>query len=609
MKNELFTKDTTAIIYGNQQKAVQRMLDFDYVCGRKIPSVAAIIDPGKNSVQKFFFGKGEILIPSFVSLEVAAKKFPKADVVINFSSFRSAFKSSMEALNTKGINTVVIIAEGMPERRAREIAATAKKLDKMVIGPATVGGIKAGCFKIANTAGTIDNIVASKLNRPGSVGFVSKSGGLSNECYNIIARNTDGLYEGIAIGGDAFPGSTLLDHILRYENIKEVKMIASLGEIGGTEELKIVEALKAGKIKKPLIIWVTGTCAKMFPSGVQFGHAGAKADNSLETASAKNEALRKAGALVPTSFDDYDKLVKKTYETLVKKGVIKPAAEVKAPAVPEDFATALKAGKVRKATSFICTISNDKKEELEYNNIKITKVIKDEMGIGGVIGLLWFKKQLPKFARQYLELALMLCADHGPAVSGAHNAIVTARAGKDIISALVSGLLTIGPRFGGAIDGAAQNFKRAVEAGLTPEQFVKEMKAKNVPIPGIGHKVKSLTNPDMRVSLLKDFVRKNFKITPTLDFALAVEQLTTQKKANLILNVDGCIGVCFVDLLKNCKEFSAEEANQVIELGCLNALFVLARSIGLFGHIFDQKRLKQGLYRVPYEDIAYLSDN
>jgi hypothetical protein len=51
---------------------------------------------------------------------------------------------------------------------------------------------------------------------------------------------------------------------------------------------------------------------------------------------------------------------------------------------------------------------------------------------------------------------IMLCADHGPCVSGAHNAIVTSRAGKDLVSCLVSGLLTIGPRFGGAIDDAAR---------------------------------------------------------------------------------------------------------------------------------------------------------
>lgn len=608
MKPEIFSKDTTAIVYGNQQKAIQRMLDFDYVCRRETPSVAAIVNPGKKGFSKLFFGKKEVIIPNYPDTTSAALAHPKADAFINFASFRSSYETTIEALNIKTIRSVTVIAEGVPERRAREIAALAHKLDKMVIGPATVGGIKAGCFKIANTAGTLDNIIESKLHRPGSVGFVSKSGGLSNECYNIIARNTDGLYEGIAIGGDAYPGSTLLEHIMRYEAIPEVKMIAALGEIGGTEELKIVEALKAGKIKKPLVIWVSGTCAKLFPAGVQFGHAGAKANSALETADAKNEALRKAGAVVPTSFDDYGEKINDTYKKLVKKGVIKPAADVIPPVVPMDFADALKEGKIRKPTTFISTISNDKKSELEYNNMPISKVIGDDIGIGGVIGLLWFKRKLPAYASKYLEIVLMLTADHGPAVSGAHNAIVASRAGKDIISALASGLLTIGPRFGGAIDGAAQNFKRAYEAGLTPEQFVRDMKKKNIAIPGIGHKVKSITNPDMRVTMLKAYVKKHFKNTPLLDYALEVEKLTTAKKGNLILNVDGCIGITFVDFLTSSGLFKKAEIDEMIELGCLNALFVCGRSIGLFGHIFDQKRLKQGLYRTPYEDIAYMTD-
>ena len=46
---------------------------------------------------------------------------------------------------------------------------------QILIGPATVGGIQAGAFKIGDTAGTLDNIVQCKLYRPGSVGFVSKS--------------------------------------------------------------------------------------------------------------------------------------------------------------------------------------------------------------------------------------------------------------------------------------------------------------------------------------------------------------------------------------------------------------------------------------------------
>jgi succinyl-CoA synthetase alpha subunit len=68
-----------------------------------------------------------------------------------------------------------------------------------------VGGIKPGAFKIGNTGGMMDNIVASKLYRPGSVSYVSKSGGMSNELNNIIANTTDGVLEGVAIGGEGTP--------------------------------------------------------------------------------------------------------------------------------------------------------------------------------------------------------------------------------------------------------------------------------------------------------------------------------------------------------------------------------------------------------------------
>lgn len=64
----------------------------------------------------------------------------------------------------------------------------------------------------------IDNIIASKLYRPGNVAYVSRSGGMSNELNNIISRNSNGVYEGIAIGGDRYPGTTFMDHILRFQS-------------------------------------------------------------------------------------------------------------------------------------------------------------------------------------------------------------------------------------------------------------------------------------------------------------------------------------------------------------------------------------------------------
>ncbi len=601
----LFDKDTQSFIYNLQVNAVQRMLDFDYASARKTPSVAAIVNPtGSDSFQKFFFGPKEILVPIYKSLKNAANKHKNVDVMINFASFRSAASSTEEAFAVPQIRTIVIIAEGVPERRMKMLVAKAKKLNKIIIGPATVGGIVAGQFKIGNTGGTIENIMESKLHRPGSVGFVSKSGGLSNEAYNIISRNTDGLYEGIAIGGDRYPGSTLIEHLLRFEKNPEIKMMVCLGEVGGSDEYTIVDALKKKQIKKPLVVWVTGTCTKAFKTEVQFGHAGAKAGSELETADAKNAALKAAGAVVPNSFDDYGEKIGEVYRDLVKKKIIKPKPEPQIIKMPMDYNAAVKTGLIRKPTNFVSTISDDRGEELVYGNMEITEVFEKDIGIGGVLSILWFKKLLPRYATKFIEMTVMVTADHGPAVSGAHNTIVATRAGKDLISSLVSGMLTIGPRFGGAVDGAAQMFSQAYDEGKTPQQFVNDMKVKGVNIQGIGHRIKSIHNPDMRVTIIKEYAKKNFKKTPLLDYALEVEKITTSKRDNLILNVDGCIGICFADLLRN--EMPKEEADEYIKMGALNGLFVLGRSIGLVGHYLDQKRLKQGLYRHPWDDIAYM---
>ena len=113
-------------------------------------------------------------------------------------------------------------------------------------------------------------------------------------------------------------------------------------------------------------------------------------------------------------------------------------------------------------------------------------------------------------------------------------------------------------------------------------EFVNSMRKKGELIMGIGHRVKSINNPDMRVIIIKvnsdsesnifdnqpllranllvqwtchlnhqEFLRENFPATPLLDYALEVEKITTSKKPNLILNVDGIIGVAFVDLLRH----------------------------------------------------------
>jgi len=594
----LFTKDTQAIFWNNNASAIQRMLDYDYVINRATPSVAAIVAPtSSNKFEKFFYGPDEIMVPVYRNTADAAAACPNADVLLNFASFRTAYDVTMEAINMGSqFKTIMVTAEGIPERLARGMNQAARDKGIIVIGPATVGGIAPGAFKIANVGGTIENIINSKLHRAGSCGLVTRSGGLFNELSNIISINADGIAEGVAIGGDRFVGSVFIDNLLRMENNPQVKYMILLGEVGGTEEYKVIEAVKSGKIKKPIIAWCIGTIAKHFSSGVQFGHAGASANADAETAAAKNTAMAEAGIFVPESFNDLPAKINEVYNKLKAEGVI---GEIEEPALRE-------VPKVRRKKEFICTISDDRGDEATYAGYPISSVATPDtgFGIGDVMSLLWFKKRYPKWATDYIETVIKTVADHGPAVSGAHNAKVTARAGKDVISSLVTGLLTIGPRFGGAIDDAARYFKYANDNGMSPAEFISYMKKEGKTISGIGHRIKSVRNPDLRVSGLKKFAAENFPATPLLDFALEVEKLTTSKKDNLILNVDGTIGILMVDMWR-ALGYSEEEIDGFIDAGALNAFFVVGRSIGFIGHILDEKRLGMPMYRHPMDDILY----
>lgn len=583
------------------------MLDFDFMCGRTKPSVSCMVFPfSGNHYMKLYWGTEETLIPVYTTIKEAVEKHSDASIMINFASFRSVYETVAETLEySSQIKTIAIIAEGVPESQTRMIIKAAAEKNVGLIGPATVGGIKPGCFRIGNTGGMLDNIIMSKLYRPGSVAYVSKSGGMSNELNNIVARNSDGVYEGVAIGGDRYPGSLFLDHLLRYNDNPDVKMMVLLGEVGGIDEYAVCDAIKSGRINKPLVAWVMGTCASIFPYEVQFGHAGAMARGDLETAAAKNATLTAAGAHVPRSFDSIGEKIYEVYASLVASGAIVPQPEPPVPKIPMDFNWAKRLGLIRKPANFISTISDDRGDELTYAGTPISEAISEDIGVGGVVSLLWFRRRLPAYATKFIEMVLMVSADHGPAVSGAHNTIVASRAGKDLVSALCSGLLTIGPRFGGALDDAAAMFMGAVDDKIDAATFVNSMRKKNQLIMGIGHKIRTLQNPDMRVKLVREYAKAHFPATPVLDFACEVEQVTTKKKATLILNVDGCIAACFVDLLRNCGAFEKAEADELLANGCLNGLFVTGRTIGFVGHYIDQKRLKQGLYRHPWDDISY----
>ncbi|MDA9129367.1 ATP citrate synthase [Candidatus Gracilibacteria bacterium] len=588
----MFTKDSKAIIYGLQLGSVQHMLDFDYLSNRE-PSVLALINPGKpKSIHKLFYGQKELLISSYPNLiSIPENTKNSVDTCINFASFRSAYDATLEAIESTIFQNIVIIAEGIPERQTLKIIEKNKKHGINIIGPATVGAMSAGIFRAGNTGGSLENIIDSKLYQAGSVGFVSKSGGMSNELRRVIADRTDGTGLSIALGGDSYNIMNFQEALKILERDESVKMIVMLGEIGGRDENTVAEMIEHEEITKPVVAWCIGTINEQISGEVQFGHAGAKSNKDEETAHYKNTRLAQAGAIIPESFMDFGDKIKETFQKLnipqrQEMDVSQKYAEIKN----------------RKSTSFTSTISDERGEELLYNGIKISEFTKSP-DIGNIIGHLWLKRDLPEYACHFINTVIVLIADHGPAVSGATNAITTSRAGNDIKSCLISGLATIGSRFGGAIDGAGKYWLECVKQNTSPEDFVRNMKLAHQNIPGIGHKVKSKFNPDARCTILEK-LSADFPNTKHLDFAKSVEALTLEKKSNLILNVDGYIAAMLLDIFDDLG-MDYDEKKMYVDVGVFNGLFLFARSIGFIGHAIDQKRLGEGLYRTSWNDILY----
>lgn len=577
-------KHTKCAILGYHKNAIQRMLDFDYMCGHLDRSVVCIIEErqSKDSMEPFFYGNNSILIPVYTSLKLAIENH-NPELIINFLSFRSAYESTLKLLDTT-VQTIVIIAEGIPELFTRKLKDKAIKLNKNIIGPATVGGIFGGEFRIANTGGSNENLIKCKLYNKGNVGFVTRSGGLLNELCSIISKNTSGVHTGISIGGDRYPCTGMLEIVLNYENNPEIDLIICLGELGGVEEIRLAQAKQSGLIKKPIIAYCIGISSDLLGNEVQFGHAGSSAINKYENAIFKNNYMRKCGIIVPECFEDIENSIR---ENAVYRDI--PTKD------PRSILTN------RKMPIIYSSISDETGDQLTYNKTPISELL--NCGIGTTIGHLWLKKNIPEWFSKYIELILIVTADHGAMVSGAMNTIISSRANKDLISSLCSGLLTIGDRFGGALNDSAKQFKEAFQK-YTPQEFIDIMKKNNVLIMGIGHKVKTVENPDIRIQILKQYVEQHFPSYDHVKYALSVERITTQKKNNLILNVDGFLANSLLDAFSIIMNKS--EVDEIIKNDFINAFFILGRTIGFIGHWYDQKRLKQGLFRLNETLIEYI---
>jgi citrate synthase len=250
-------------------------------------------------------------------------------------------------------------------------------------------------------------------------------------------------------------------------------------------------------------------------------------------------------------------------------------------------------------------VSGDKNGEMQLLGDELLATVERNTLASLVLSLLLGKQIESQKAIDFTDLVLRMLVDHGPYVSGAVNTIVTARAGRDLVSGLTAGLLTIGPRFGGAINAASMGWVDGVTGGITAKEFVDSFVSKGGIISGIGHKKYRVDMPDPRVEALMQFAG-NSNGDRYLKFAREVEAITTQKKGNLILNIDGAIGAVMLDILESELGYEPDELRELADIEFFNALFVLSRSIGFTAHYLDQRRHDEGLFRLDPNDVRYL---
>lgn len=583
------TSEPKVLVIGNYP-IVQTILDFDFFSGKSEPSIKAILASGKN-FSKFFFGTKEIVIPNYESFDVIPEKLKKEIKFFqNLTSGRRCYTSSLEALeHLPNLIGGTIFAEDTPERFSIDLFEKAKEKNVFIIGPASVGLLLPNHLKLGAIGGVrTEQLVQGSVFDKGNVAVFSSSGGMTNELINLVVKNGKRISFSLSFGGDKFPIFRPVDAFLAAEKDKETEFIVYFGELGGYDEYEIINLIKKKKITKPIIAYIAGLIGDAFDKPTQFGHAKALAKKGEETAKGKRKALNDVGVIAPDSFKDFISAIQKIKTNKFEEKKID-----------------LSIINSRRTSLFTSSIVNERDGDVYIVGTELGEQAEKYSFANIAVSMLLGKRITSKKIEDFSDLVFKLLVDHGPNVSGVVNTMITSRAGKDMVSSLVTGLLTIGPRFGGAINEAAFNWLNGVNKFGSAKEFVEDFSKNKKYILGIGHRKYRIDMPDPRVKKILEF-SKDLKNSSYTKFALEVEKITTSKKGNLILNVDGAVGAVLLDLLASEESYSKEELYKLTQAEFFNAFFVIPRTVGFLSHYLDQKRLDEGLFRLDDGLVAQI---
>lgn len=238
-----------------------------------------------------------------------AVKTTGADVSIIFVPPAFAADAIMEAADA-GIALVVCITEGIPVQDMVKVKnyLAGKHMQGILrtrlVGPNCPGVITAGECKVG--------IMPGFIFKQGRIGIVSKSGTLTYEAADQVAKAGLGISTAIGIGGDPIIGTTTKEAVELFMNDPETDAIVMIGEIGGGMEAEAANYIKSTGNKKPVVGFIAGQTA---PPGRRMGHAGAIVGGADDTAAAKMKIMAECGIHVVASPAD----IGKTMAEVMKK--------------------------------------------------------------------------------------------------------------------------------------------------------------------------------------------------------------------------------------------------------------------------------------------------
>ncbi|MEX0993288.1 MAG: CoA-binding protein [Solirubrobacterales bacterium] len=295
----LLTADTTFIVQGiTGREAVNLTREcLDYGKGAK---VVGGVTPGRK-------GRDVHGVPVFDTVEQAVDHHGgpiDGSVVTVPPAFTK--DAVFEALE-HGVKLIVIVTERIPRRDVAQMVELAAAKDARIIGPNCLGVIVPDVIKMGGIGGPAKD--AAKAYTPGSVGVMSRSGGMTTEISSTLTAAGLGQSTAVSIGGDAIIGSTYKELMPLFEDDEQTQAIVIYTEPGGRMEAELAAYVTENDFRLPIVAFMAGKFMDQMP-GMSFGHAGTIVEGKADTAAEKIARLREAGIAVAEEIAEIPDLVK-----------------------------------------------------------------------------------------------------------------------------------------------------------------------------------------------------------------------------------------------------------------------------------------------------------